>query len=117
MIRALPAAYATPLGHWFDSGRELSAGEWQRLALSRLFVRSTADILVIDEPTANLDPTTEQEVLRRLHQHSHGRLAVLVSHRAAWPEAAGIVAVLDGGKLVSCEVRRAGVDLAPAPTN
>ncbi len=52
MIGDLPEGYRTPLGKWFNDGRELSGGQWQKIALSRAFMRSAADILVLDEPTA-----------------------------------------------------------------
>src|SRR5690606_26295118 len=54
-IERLPAGYRTQLGRWFDDGQELSGGQWQKIALSRAFMREEADILVLDEPTAAMD--------------------------------------------------------------
>jgi ABC-2 type transport system ATP-binding protein len=54
-VEALPSGYQTQLGKWFKDGRELSGGQWQKIALARAFMRSDADILVLDEPTAAID--------------------------------------------------------------
>jgi len=62
-IETLPLGYHTQLGKWFRDGRELSGGQWQKIALSRAFMRIRADILVLDEPTAAMDAQAEAEVL------------------------------------------------------
>ena len=61
-IETLPAGYHTQLGKWFKDGRELSGGQWQKIALSRAFMRTRADILVLDEPTAAMDAAAEAKV-------------------------------------------------------
>ena len=61
-IDDMPRRYDTQLGKWFKDGRELSGGQWQKIALSRAFMRSDADILVLDEPTAAMDAAAEAEV-------------------------------------------------------
>ena len=61
-IKDLPRSYATQLGTWFKDGKELSGGQWQKIALSRAFMRSKADILVLDEPTAAIDARAEAEI-------------------------------------------------------
>ncbi len=64
-IETLPAKYETQLGKWFKDGRELSGGQWQKIALSRAFMRTRADILVLDEPTAAMDAQAEADVFER----------------------------------------------------
>ena len=66
IVAELPEGYRTPLGKWFNDGRELSGGQWQKIALSRAFMRSRADILVLDEPTAAMDAGAEATILRTL---------------------------------------------------
>lgn len=100
LIHGLPAGYDTPLGQWFEGGRELSLGEWQRVALARLFTRPNADLIILDEPTASLDGGAEARVLERLSHVMAGRSVVLVSHRATWPAPQGLVLVLDRGRCV-----------------
>jgi ATP-binding cassette subfamily B protein len=74
-----PEGFATLLGKEF-SGKELSFGEWQKLAISRLFFRD-APVIVMDEPTASLDPNSEYEVFQRLIQAFEGRTVFLITHR------------------------------------
>jgi ATP-binding cassette, subfamily B, bacterial len=64
-IEDMPQQYETQLGKWFKDGRELSGGQWQKIALSRAFMRHDADILVLDEPTAAMDAAAEAEVFER----------------------------------------------------
>ena len=78
-IARLPHGIATVLG---DRGAGLSAGERQRLALARAFLRD-ASLLLLDEPTASLDGDTEEEVLESIRRLSHGRTVLLVAHRPA----------------------------------
>ena len=68
------AGYHTQLGKWFNDGRELSGGQWQKIALSRAFMRSRADILVLDEPTAAMDARRRGDDLRAL-PHADARAA------------------------------------------
>jgi ATP-binding cassette subfamily B protein len=65
-ISGFPDTYDTQLGKWFRSGRELSLGQWQKVALARSFMRKDADILVLDEPTASMDAEAEFQVRRRM---------------------------------------------------
>lgn len=93
----------TPLGRSFDGGIELSGGQWQRLALARALVRPAPRLLVLDEPTANLDPHAEDELLTRtLTRTSADKGAattVLVTHRMSAARLADFIAVLNDGTI------------------
>ena len=99
VMRGLPRGYDTRLGNWFEQGQELSIGEWQKVALSRAFLRD-AGIVVLDEPTSALDPLAEAEVFRRFRALIAGRSAILISHRFSTVQAADCIYVLDGGRIV-----------------
>jgi ATP-binding cassette subfamily B protein len=99
-IEQLPQGYHTQLGKWFLDGRELSGGQWQKIALSRAFMRRDADILVLDEPTAAMDAQAEFEVFEHFRELAAGRVAILISHRFSTVRMADQIVVLDGGRLV-----------------
>ncbi|MFM1886814.1 MAG: hypothetical protein RL026_1971 [Pseudomonadota bacterium] len=99
-IERLPGGYHTQLGKWFLDGRELSGGQWQKVALARAFMRTRADILVLDEPTAAMDAEAEAEVFEHFRQLARERIAVLISHRFSTVRMADQIAVLDRGRLV-----------------
>ncbi len=98
-IAALPTGYATLLGKEFDGAVDLSSGQWQRLALARAYLRD-AQIVVLDEPTAALDPRAEVEVYRQFAHAAAGRCAVLISHRLGSARLADRIVVLRGGRIV-----------------
>ena len=96
-ISALPSAYETPLTRMFeDSGRELSVGQWQKLSVARAFYKDS-EILILDEPTAALDPLAEQEVFNQFSKLSKGKIAVFVSHKLSSAVTASKIVVIDGG--------------------
>jgi ATP-binding cassette subfamily B protein len=99
-IETLPAGYQTQLGKWFKEGRELSGGQWQKIALSRAFMRTRADILVLDEPTAAMDAQAEAEVFEHFRQLARDRITILISHRFSTVRMADQIAVLDQGRIV-----------------
>jgi ATP-binding cassette subfamily B protein len=99
-IEHLPATYDTQLGRWFNNGQELSGGQWQRIALARAFMRTGAEILVLDEPTAAMDAETEAEVFEHFRALTAGRIAVLISHRFSTVRYADQIVVLDEGRIV-----------------
>jgi ATP-binding cassette subfamily B protein len=99
-IETLPAGYKTQLGKWFKDGRELSGGQWQKIALSRAFMRTRADVLVLDEPTAAMDAQAEAEVFEHFRQLAKGRITILISHRFSTVRMADQIAVLDRGRMV-----------------
>lgn len=99
-IEALPQGYETQLGSWFADGRELSLGQWQKIALARAFMRRDADILVLDEPTASMDAEAEAEIYARFRERAHDRIAIVISHRFSTVRMADQIAVLHQGKLL-----------------
>jgi ATP-binding cassette subfamily B protein len=101
-IDTLPAGYQTQLGKWFKDGRELSGGQWQKIALSRAFMRTRADILVLDEPTAAMDAQAEADIFEHFRQLAKDRVTILISHRFSTVRMADQIAVLDRGRIVEC---------------
>lgn len=97
LLDGLPEGLDTRLGRRFG-GRELSQGEWQRLALARAFARD-ADLLVLDEPTADLDVRAEHELHTRFRDLTRGRTSVIISHRFSTVAMADRIVVLDAGRI------------------
>lgn len=113
VIEALPQGYETMLGRQFGDGAELSLGQWQRLALARAFIRDS-QLIVLDEPTAALDPKAEAEVFERFHELARDRTAILISHRLSTVRRTDRIVVLADGHLIEAGahdelVGRAGV--------
>jgi ATP-binding cassette subfamily B protein len=100
LIESLPKGYETQLGKWFDEGRELSGGQWQKIALSRAFMRRDADILVLDEPTASMDAAAEMRIFERFKALAEDRMAILISHRFSTVRMADTIAVVHEGVIV-----------------
>src|SRR6266446_8026392 len=100
LIEGLPQGYDTALGKWFDSGVNLSGGEWQKVALARAFMREDARILLLDEPTSALDAQAEYDLFERLRSLTHGRTAVYISHRFSTVRRADRIVFLEHGRLV-----------------
>ena len=94
----LPHGYDTPVGHVLDGGQGLSGGEWQRMAIARAFIRQP-ELLILDEPTAALDPMAEAEVYRQFGDLLAGRTALLISHRLGSARMADRILVLKGGRI------------------
>ena len=98
-IEQLPSGYTTPLTRLFEeNGIELSGGEWQKLSIARAFYKKS-DILIMDEPTASLDPIAEQDVFNRFNELSKDKISVFVSHRLSGATTAGQIIVLEAGKV------------------
>ncbi|MCC5947040.1 MAG: ABC transporter ATP-binding protein [Nitriliruptoraceae bacterium] len=98
-IRDLAAGYDSLLGPSFVGGSDLSIGQWQRVALARAYFRE-APLLILDEPTAAIDPRGEFEIFQQVRTLSQGRTVVLVSHRFSSCRAADRIVVLDQGRIV-----------------
>jgi ATP-binding cassette subfamily B protein len=99
-IEDMPDGYDTQLGRWFKGGRELSGGQWQKIALSRAFMRSDADILVLDEPTAAMDAASEAAIFDQFQSESHNKMTILISHRFSTVRAAKQIIVIHDGEIV-----------------
>ncbi|HET8600921.1 MAG TPA: ABC transporter ATP-binding protein [Segeticoccus sp.] len=105
VVAGLPHGLATQLGTTWPEGVELSGGQWQRLATGRAMMRDAPLLLVLDEPTAALDATTENELFERYAAAARdaggrGAVTLLVTHRFSTVAAADLVVVLDGGRVV-----------------
>ena len=99
-VDELPQGFETQLGKWFKDGRELSGGQWQKIALARAFMRRGADILVLDEPTAAMDARAEAEVFERFRKLAVGRMVILISHRFSTVRMADQILVIQGGRIL-----------------
>lgn len=98
MFEAMPQGYDTMLGRTFGE-YEPSGGQWQEIALTRAFAREGA-VLILDEPTSNLDARAEYEMFCRFRELSKGRTTILISHRFSTLSMANRILVLDGGRIV-----------------
>lgn len=99
VVDKLGAGLDTLLAREWLNGEELSGGQWQRIALARAFFRE-AGLLVLDEPTANLDPRAEYRIFQRLRDLARDRVVLLVTHRITNVAVADRIVVLDEGRIV-----------------
>ena len=99
LLEGLEAGYDTILSRAFEGGRELSIGQWQRLALARAFVRQ-AQLIVLDEPTSALDAAAELEFFGQLQHLARGRSILLISHRFSTVRLADRIYVLEAGRII-----------------
>ncbi len=96
VIGRLKDGYQTILGKWFEEGTDLSIGEWQKVALARVFMRDF-QIIILDEPTSSLDPKAESEVSSRLKELLNGKTAIIISHRLSTTRLADPIIFLKDG--------------------
>ena len=99
VIGKLPLGYDQPLGRLFANGRDLSGGEWQKVAIARAYMRQ-AELLILDEPTAALDAKAEAEVFQRFKSLTRGKTAILISHRFSTVRMADRILVLVDGRIL-----------------
>jgi ATP-binding cassette subfamily B protein len=105
-IEGLPRGYQTILSRWLAEegegpGADLSGGEWQKIALARMFMRE-ADLLMLDEPTASLDAQSEYDLYKRFVGLMDGRTSLLISHRFSTVRMANLIVVLEDGRITEC---------------
>lgn len=98
LVKKLPNGLDSKVGRLFEGGHDLSGGEWQRLALARIMYRN-ADIWILDEPTASLDPEAEASIFAELKENLKGRIGIVISHRFSTVRIADRIAVIDDGKI------------------
>jgi ATP-binding cassette subfamily B protein len=99
VIAKLPQGYDQQLGRLFKKGRDLSGGEWQKVAIARAYMRD-ADLIILDEPTAALDAKAEAEVFSRFKSLAAGKTAVIISHRFSTVRMADRILVLENGAIL-----------------
>ena len=110
-IDRLSGGYDTPLMRVFEqNGTELSIGQWQKLAVARAFY-SRSDILILDEPTASLDPLAEQEIFKQFDELRRDKTTIFVSHRLSSATTASKIIVLERGRLVEEGTHRELMDM------
>ena len=98
-IEGLPDGYRTILSRMFAGGRDISGGQWQRIALARAFYRD-APLVILDEPSASLDPRAEYELFASLREVLAGRSALFISHRFSTVRNADRIYVMEDGRIV-----------------
>jgi len=98
VIAKIPGGYDQMLGRRFETGVDLSGGEWQKVALARAYLRD-AQLLILDEPTAALDARSEFEVFQRFAELTAGKMALFISHRFSTVRMADRIVVLENGRI------------------
>jgi len=99
VIERLPNGYDTVLGKWFAGGTELSAGEWQRIALARAFLRQ-AQLIILDEPTSFMDSWAEAKWVERFRTLAGGQTALVITHRFTTAMQADVIHVMHEGQII-----------------
>ncbi|HLN20211.1 MAG TPA: ABC transporter ATP-binding protein [Bacteroidales bacterium] len=98
LIKGLPAGYDTRIGNLFDDSRELSWGEWQKIAIARALYR-VSPVLILDEPSSSLDADTEYEIFSRFREIVKERTTILISHRLNYISLADRIIVMENGRI------------------
>ncbi|MGZ3722779.1 MAG: ABC transporter ATP-binding protein [Bdellovibrionales bacterium] len=99
LLEQMPQGLQSSLGNWFKGGVELSGGQWQKIAVSRAFMREDADILILDEPTAALDPEAESAAFQKFHDLTKGKTSLIISHRFPIARLADHIVVIEKGEI------------------
>lgn len=100
LLTDMPEGLKTTLGTWFPGGRELSGGQWQKVAVSRAFMREQADILILDEPTAALDAEAENLAFQKFRELTQGKTSLIISHRFPVARLADHIVVMEAGEIM-----------------
>ncbi|KEF18176.1 hypothetical protein DF18_24860 [Streptomyces rimosus] len=103
IVASLPRTYDTMLGRHFEDGHQLSGGQWQKIALSRAFMRR-APVVVLDEPTAAIDAEAEAEIFTRLRDIARGATSLVIAHRFSTVRMADQIVVMENGKVIETGV-------------
>jgi ATP-binding cassette subfamily B protein len=104
-VNSFDEGLETQLGRSFPGGRELSGGQWQKLALGRAMMRDTPLVVILDEPTASLDAATEHALFEKYTESArrssdrNGTITVLISHRFSTVRTADLIAVVRDGRI------------------
>lgn len=98
IVKELKQGLDSNVGRFFEGGKDLSGGEWQRMALARLMFRD-ADIWILDEPTSSLDPEAEAGIFAELKENLRGRMGIVISHRFSTVRIADRIAVVEDGRI------------------
>lgn len=99
-VEDLPLKYENPLDPEFEKGIKPSIGQWQRLGISRMLFREKAKILIMDEPTSNVDPEAEEKIFKELLKVSKGKILLFVTQRFSTVRLADRIIVLDRGEII-----------------
>lgn len=99
-IESLPLKYNNPLNPQFPKGVEPSGGQWQRFGIARMFFRRNVEILVLDEPTSNVDPEAEEKIFNELLKEAKSKILIFVSQRFSTVRRADRILVVDKGKII-----------------
>lgn len=95
-VNSFPMGYKTHLGRTFKNGEQLSGGQWQKIALARMFYKDS-DILILDEPTSSMDPVAEDEIFRNLKKDMGDKVVILITHRLYNLKMADNIYVMENG--------------------
>jgi ATP-binding cassette subfamily B protein len=99
IIKKLPDKLDTQLGLWFSQGKQLSGGQWQKIAIARAFFRE-AQIYILDEPSSALDPLAEKDVFQQFFESCENKIGIFTSHRFSTVKYATNILVFDGGYII-----------------
>ncbi|MDP3888404.1 MAG: ABC transporter ATP-binding protein, partial [bacterium] len=98
-IETLPLKYENPLAVDFENGIDVSIGQWQRMGIARMLFRKKADMLILDEPTSNVDPKAEEEIFQHLTKKAKDKILVFISQRFSTTRLADQIMVIEKGKI------------------
>ncbi|WP_314063791.1 ABC transporter ATP-binding protein [uncultured Vagococcus sp.] len=98
-IEMLPNKFEQQVGNWFENGKQLSGGEWQKIAIARAFFRENSSLIVMDEPSSSLDPISESNIYRSFQKLSQKKIGIFITHRLRNFELRGTILFLNNGKI------------------